>query len=44
MDKEAAIKAVIGMGYDVVDPRTGEAVAIEGDAAARGLNNASQVS
>ena len=30
MDKEAAIKAVIGMGYDVVDPRTGEAVEIEG--------------
>ena len=29
MDKEAAIKAVIGMGYDVVDPRTGEAIAIE---------------
>ena len=29
MDKEAAVKAVIAMGYDVVDPRTGEAVAIE---------------
>ena len=29
MDKEAAIKAVIGMGYDVSDPRTGEKVSIE---------------
>ena len=34
MDKEAAIKAVIGMGYDVVDPRTGEAIAIEDGATA----------
>jgi len=34
MDREAAIKAVIGMGYLVVDPRTGEAVAIEDGAAA----------
>jgi len=29
MDKEAAIKAVIGMGYLVVDPRTNEAVAVD---------------
>jgi phage terminase small subunit len=29
MDKEAAIKATIAMGYEVVDPRTGEAVSFE---------------
>jgi len=29
MDKEAMIKGVIAMGYDVSDPRTGEKVAIE---------------
>lgn len=29
MDKEAMIKGVIGMGYDVSDPRTGEKVSIE---------------
>ena len=29
MDKEAAIKAVIAMGYGVSDPRTGEKVTIE---------------
>ena len=29
MEKEAALKAVLGMGYQVIDPTTGEAITID---------------